>query len=357
MIYFQYLLRSIALAYVCSYLFGKRKKMFFLVVSGILLSLFLGLRDIEVGGIDLLRYEMHYETLLHATSLISAYEVREGENVLFFISMYVSSSLGLSFQQFLFVVGVFSISASLLLYYRYSNYPLLCIAMFLPTCYIHMFSQLKQTIAVGIAALAYMLLQNNKTLWAYVVIVIAILFHPTALVMVPFFILCKYRANPLLLIFLFACSFFVYLLRMEIGHFLTLAFYSQYLGNWESRESITGMASLFIILTISYLIMMPKRKYVCDEKYLIISSYLYVLILAMTIFFCASYSFAFTRLNNYYMMFVPLALSTITEFDIWKSWSKYPVYAVYGIIIYIMINWFLDLVVSQQLYVYKFYWM
>lgn len=356
MIYFQYLLCSIALAYACSFLFGKRKKKFFLVVSGILLSLFLGLRDIEVGGIDLLRYEKDYEMLLRAKSLISAYEVRGGENALFFISMFVSSSLGLSFQQFLFVVGVFSISASLLLYYRYSNYPLLCIAMFLPTCYIHMFSQLKQTIAVGIAALAYMLLQNNKTLWAYVVIVIAILFHPTALVMVPFFILCKYRANPLLLIFLFLGSLSVYLFRMEIGNYLTVAFYSQYINNWESRERITGMALLFIIITISYLILMPKRRNVSNEKYLTISSYLYVLIIAMTIFFCSSYSFAFTRLNNYYMMFVPLALSEITEFDIWKSWSKYPVYAVYGVIIYVMINMFLNMVISQQLYMYKFYW-
>jgi len=186
--------------------------MFFLVVSGILLTLFLGFRDIESGGIDLLRYDAHYETLSHARSFVSAYEVREGENLFFFLLMFVSSSLSLSFQQFLFIVGAFSITASLLLYYRYSNYPIICISLFLPTCYIHMFSQLKQTIAVGIVVFAYMLLRNNKMLWAYVVLVVAILFHPTALVMVPFFILCKYRVNPLLLGLLFAVSLFVYLL-------------------------------------------------------------------------------------------------------------------------------------------------
>lgn len=357
MIYFQYLLCSIALAYVCSYLFGKRKKMIFLVVSGVLLTLFLGFRDIESGGIDLIRYNAHYDALSNADSYVSAYEVRQGENFLFFISMFVSSSLGLSFQQFLIIIGAFSISASLLLYYRYSNYPILCIAMFLPTCYIHMFSQLKQTIAVGIAVLAYMLLRNNKTLWAYVVIVIAILFHPTALVMVPFFILCKYRANPLLLVFLFLGSLFVYLLRMEIGHFLTTAFYSQHLDKWESRESITGMAILFIMITISYLILMPKSRNVSKEKYLTISSYLYMLIFAMTIYFCASYSYAFTRLNNYFMLFVPLALSEITGFGIWKGWTKYPIIAMSGVLVYVMINRFLSMVVSQQLYMYKFYWM
>ena len=144
---------------------------------------------------------------------------------------------------------------------------------------------------------------------------------------------------------------------MEIGHFLTVAFYSQYLDKYESKESITGMAVLFIIITISYLILKPKRKNVNKDDFLIISSYLYVLIIAMTIFFCASYSFAFTRLNNYYMMFVPLALSEIAKFDIWKQLSKFPLYATYGIIIYVMINMFLNMVVSQQLYMYKFYWM
>jgi hypothetical protein len=331
--------------------------MFFFVVSGVLLTLFLGLRDIESGGIDLLRYDMHYEKLSHAKSFISAFEVRQGENFLFFISMFVSSSLGLSFQQFLFIVGAFSISASFLLYYRYSNYLILCIALFLPTCYIHMFSQLKQTIAVAIVIFAYMLLRNNKMIWAYAVLVVAILFHPTALVMIPFFILCKYRANPLLLVSLFVGSLFVYLLRMEIGHFLTVSFYSQFLDKYESKESITGMAVLFIIITISYLILMPKRRNVSKERYLIISSYLYVLIIAMTIFFCASYSFAFTRLNNYYMVFVPLALSEITEFDIWKGWTKYPIIAMSGVIVYVMIDWFLNMVISQQLYMYKFYWM
>ena len=331
--------------------------MFFLVVSGVLLTLFLGFRDIESGGIDLLRYETYYEMLLHANSILSANDAREGDNVLFFISMFLSSSLGLSYQQFLFIIGAFSISACLLLYYRYSKYPILCIAMFLPTCYIHMFSQLKQTIAVGIAVLAYMLLRNNKTRGAYIVLIIAVLFHPTALVMIPFFILCKYKANPLLLISLFVCSIFVYLLRMEIGHFLTVAFYSQYIDKWESREGITGMAILFIIITISYLILMPKRRNVSNEKYLTISSYLYVLIIAMTIFFCSSYSFAFTRLNNYYMMFVPLALSEITEFDIWKGWTKYPIIAMSGVIVYVMIDWFLNMVISQRLDLYKFYWM
>ena len=331
--------------------------MVFLVASGVLLTLLLGLRDIETGGIDLIRYEGTYETLSRANSIISAYETRQGDNLLFFLSMFLSGKLGISFQYFLFIVAALSVSACMMFYYRYCNYPLLCIALYLPTCYIHQFSQLKQTIAVGIAVIAYMLLRNNKIKWAYLVLVIAILFHPTALVMIPFFFLCKYRANPLLLISLFVVSFFVFLLRMEIGEFLTRAFYSQYLDKWESKEGITGMAILFIMITFFYLILMPLRRNVSKERYLIISSYLYALIIAMTIFFCSSYSFAFTRLNNYYMMFVPLALSEIAEFDIWKSLSKYPVFAMFGIIMYVMIDWFLKMVISQQLYMYKFYWM
>ena len=359
MIFFQYLLYSIAFVYACSFLFGKKQKMVFLAVSGVLLTIFLGFRDIESGGIDLIRYNMHYQDLLRADSISAAFDKREGENFLFFLSMYISAKLGWSFNFFLFIVAAFSVSTSILFFYRYSNYPLLCICIFLPTCYIHLFSQLKQTIGVAIALYAYMLLRNNKILATYTVLLVAVLFHPTALVMIPFFFLSKYRVNLAILTTLFMGSFFIFIFRMEIGELLTAIFYSQYVDHWESRENITGMAVFFILLTILYLSMMPKRKEVSKEKYLVISSYLYALIIAMSFFFCASYSFAFTRLNNYFMMFVPLVLSEMTEFNTSKRifHSKIFAYTIFGMIMYVMINRFLDMVVSQNLFMYRFYWM
>lgn len=359
MVYFHYLLYSIVIIYASSYLFGKWKKGVFFAVSGMVLTLFLGFRDIYTGGIDLMRYYGTYELLANADSIDAAFEMREGENSLFFLSMFISAKLGWPFHFFLFLIAALSVSASFLLYYRYSNYPLLCIALFLPTCYIHLFSQLKQTIAVGIAIYSYMFFRKNKIVATYVLMAIACLFHPTAIVMIPFFILSKYRVKAMLLATLFLCSLYVYLFRMEIGYLLTIAFYDQHLDKWESRESITGMAFLFIMFTISYLIMMPKSRQVSKEKYLTISSYFYSLIIAMTIFFCSSYSYAFTRLNNYFMVFVPLALSEITEFDFWKRHAelKYPLYMMFGMIIYVMINWFLNMVVSQYLDSYKFFWM
>ena len=359
MIFFQYLLFSIALAYVCSFLFGKRKKLFFFVVSGILLTLFLGFRDIETGGIDLLRYNRQYVDLQDADSIGAAFEIREGENALFFLLLYAFAKLGWSFQTFLLVIATFSVSASMLLYYRYSKYPLLCLCMFLPICYIHLFSQLKQTIAVAIAVFAYILLRNNKTKWSYALLIVAMLFHPTAIVMLPFFFLCKFRATPKLLFFLFLGSIFVFLSRMSLGYYLTFALYNQFIDQYASRERITGMATLFVLITTLYILLMPKSQSVIKEKYLILSSYLYALIIATCIFFCASYSYAFTRLNNYYLMFLPLAISEMADFSVWKKFfgSKLPVYVIFGLIMYVMITRFLDMVVSQYLDSYHFYWM
>ena len=359
MIYFHYLLYSIAIVYVVSLFCGKRKKMVFLSVSGVLLTLFLGLRDVDSGGIDLLRYYYTYDLLQHANSIESAFEIREGENSFFFALMFILAKLGCSYQLFLFLVAALSVSASLLLYYRYSEYPLLCVSMFLPICYSHLFSQLKQTVAVSIAIFAYMMFRKNKLFATYAILTIAIFFHPTAIVMIPFFILSRYRANPLLIAILFLGSLFIFLLRMQIGYILTLAFYEQHLDTWESTESITGMAILFMLITSFYLFIMPKRREASKEKYLILSSYLYLLIIAMSIFFCSSYSFGFTRLNNYFMVFVPLAFSEIAEFNLWKRTvnSKYPIYAAFGVIIIFMINRFLEMVVSMQLELFKFYWM
>lgn len=355
MYYFQVLLYTIAFVYAFSLLWGKKKKEFFFIVSGVLLTLFLGLRDIYTGGIDLLRYNSQYESLSYAKTILAAYEMRSGENILFFSFLFICAKLGLTFQGVLIIVAVLSVSASLLLYYRYSNHPLLCISIFLPTCYIHLFSQLKQTIAVSITIFAYMLLRKNKNLWAYFLLIVAILFHPTAIVMLPIFILCKRRVTSSILLTLFSGSILVYLMRMQLGRLLTLAFYDQYLDYWESTGSITNMAMFFIFFTIFYLITMPKKK-VSKEKYLLISTYLYALIIAMTIFFCSSYSYAFTRVNNYFLVFVPLALSEINDFSFWKKriGSKLPVHLMNGVVIYIMINWFFDMVESQYLDMYDF---
>lgn len=357
MYYFHVLLYTIAFVYAFSLLWGKKKKQFFFLVTGVVLTLFLGFRDIYTGGIDLLRYYSQYESLSYADSILAAYEMRSGENILFFGFLFLLAKLGLTFQGVLILVAVISVSASLLLYYRYSNHPLLCISIFLPTCYIHLFSQLKQTIAVGITIFAYMLLRKNKNFWAYFLLTIAILFHPTALVMIPFFILSKRKVTPLRLFTLFSGAILVYILRMQVGYYLTLALYDQYLDHWESTESITTMAIFFIFFTIFYLITMPKKKKVSKEKYLLISTYLYALIIAMTIFFCSSYSYAFTRVNNYFMVFLPLALSEINDFGFWKKQfgTKLPVHLMNGVVIYIMINWFFDMVVSQYLDMYGFY--
>ena len=359
MIYFLYLLCSIAVVYAISYLFGKRQKQFFFVVTGVLLTLFLGFRDIETGGIDLLRYNKQYDMLLQADSISMAFEMREGSNFMFFIAMYVSAQLGLTFQLFLLIAAAFTVTASLRLYYRYSNYPLLCMCIFLATCYIHLFSQLKQTIAVAITIFAYIKLRQNRRSSAYALLILAATFHPTAIVMIPFFYLSQYPANQALLLILFLGSLLVFVLRMQIGYYLSLAFNETYVDSYVSRESITSMAVLFIVFVYIYLFMMPKRQSITQKDFLVISSYLYALIIAMTLFFCSSYSYAFTRLNNYFMVFVPLALSEIAEFGFWKRnfRSNVPALIIYGGIMYVMVRWFLDMIVSQRLDLYKFYWM
>lgn len=356
---YNYLVISIFVLYFACLLSKKNGNKFFYTVIGLLLIMVLGLRNIDYCGIDLGRYYNQYETLARARSVVSSFEMRDGGNILFFITCYVFAKLGLSFQSFLFIAAVFSVSAAFYLYYKYSKYPLMCVCMFLPILYIHQFSQLKQSIATGFVILAYLAFRKNKT-WAVIfLMIIAILYHPSAIVLVPLFVLSRYEANSIRIAILLAFSTIVFVFRMEIGMALTLVYDSDYLDHYESTGGITGMAIFFILITIIYIITMPRKKKVKPEEYLEKSGYLYVLIVSMSLFFCASYSYAFTRINFYYMSLLPLVLSSIADSPFWekKMHTKIPSLLMVGVTIVVMINWFYKLIESQQLVDYQFFWM
>lgn len=351
------LLIAIACIYVASFFFKKRQKMVFMISSGILLILFLGLRDGHSGGIDLYRYSTQYETLARAESIKTAFEMREGSSLFFFLSLYGSAKVGISYQLYLFIIAVFTVSASLILYYRYSNYPLVCLATFLPTCYIHLFSQLKQTIAVGIVIFAYLLFKKEKLRCAYILIFIAIMFHPSAVIVIPFFMIARHPVNPYLLAVLILGALGIFIFRMQIGSFLTII-YSQDIGHYESKGGITGMAVILIMITALYMFTMPKRNEISNERYIMLSGYLYALIIAMSIFFCSSYSYSFTRLNSYFMIFLPIVFSEIADSNFWKKKfkSKLPAYIMNISVVYVMVDWFLFMITMEQLEDYRFFW-
>lgn len=355
---YNYLVISVFIIYFACFLSKKHGNKFFYVAISLLLMLVLGFRNIDYCGIDLGRYFNQYDALTKIQSIESSFEMRDGGNILFFITCYVFAKLGLSFQSFLFIAAVFSVSTALYLYYKYSKYPLMCVCMFLPILYIHQFSQLKQSIATGFVIMAYLAYKTNKT-WAVIILmIIAMLYHPSAIVMVPLFVLSRYEANSIRIAILLVFSAIVFVFRMEIGMALTLVYDSSYLDHYVSTGGITGMAIFFILITILYLITMPGKKKVNPEEYLEKSGYLYVLIISMSLFFCASYSYAFTRINFYYMSLLPLVLSSIVDSSFWKDklHTKIPSYLIIIVTIIVMINWFYKLVESQQLMDYHFYW-
>lgn len=355
---FNFLVFSIFVLYSACLLSKKHGNKFFYIVVGLLMIMILGLRNTDYCGIDMRRYLDQYEMLARSRSISASFEMRDGGNFLFFLTCYVLGRLGLSFQAFIFIAAIFSIGTSLYLYYKYSKYPLLCICMFLPITYIHLFSQLKQSIATGFVLLAYLAFRKKKTRVVVIWMIIAILYHPSAIVMAPLFILSRFEANSIRVAILLAVSAIVFVLRMEIGMVLTLIYDSGYLDHYESTGSITGMAVLFMLITIIYLITMPSKKKVEPDEYLEKSGYLYVLILSLSLFFCASYSYAFTRINYYFMSLLPLVLSSIADSPFWekKLRTRIPSLLMIGVTIIVMINWFYNLIESQQLTDYQFFW-
>lgn len=333
----------------------KRDKIYY-VCTGIVLILLLGLRNWEYCGIDLIRYYNQYDELSKASSIQSAFNMRDGGNILYFVTCLILGKMGLSYQAFLFIVASFTVSSSLYLYFKYSKHPILCTSIFLWATYIHLFSQLKQAIAIGFVIISFIFFREQKTNISYILLFVAILFHPTAIIIIPFFVLSKGLLNPMKIGLLLFVAVFVFAFRMQIGALLTLVYDSDYLGHYESTGSMTGTAFLFLILLATFLFLLPAKESVDYDKYKVLSGYFYILVISTCLLFCASYAYSFTRLNSYYLQFVPLIIGEIIESKKIHIPQKWTSVCTSILVAYVMISQFLGMIVSQQLENYKFFW-
>lgn len=359
MIVYEFAIVAILVAFIISKYLPKYGREFFWIFTCLVLALLLGLRDYTTAGVDMIRYERTYETL-RGTSFESAYAMRNGENLLFFITCYLFSTIGLNFQLFILLVGLFSVGGTFYLYYKYSTHDLLCAACFLGLIFPHLFSQVKQCIAISFVAISFILMMKGKKNISYLVALFGVLFHPTAIIIFPIIFMSKIPVNKVMVAMLSLASLLIFILRMQIGYLIVAVYDDEYLGYYDSTGGITGFAVFFLLLTVLYIYMRPNYHIKDSNEHIYTSVLLYILISAMSLLFCASYSFVFTRINTYFMQFVPLALCVVIDSEMWHKrfgTQKIPANILQFVIIYIMISQMFGQLEAHYLNEYQFFWL
>lgn len=181
----------------------KKQKKYFLIISGVALVLFLGLRDKHIGSTDTYNYYSLFKATISKStwhefsSYMSKYRTGFKEKEIGFQIFVWLLSRVTSNGQAIIVVTAFIYTASLMRYiYHNSDDVVLSVVMYI-TLGIMFFEMqgMRQSIAMSICLISYEYLKKNKFVPFALWVILACFFHKTAIVFLVLWIFRKFTIN------------------------------------------------------------------------------------------------------------------------------------------------------------------
>jgi hypothetical protein len=171
---------------------------------------------------------------------------------------------------------------------KYSINPALSVYLFCTMGFLsHSLNLTRQFIAIGIVMLAFGFLVERKFFKFIIIIIIAALFHKTALILLPLYFLLNVKVKPKLFILLIACSLALSLLSRSIVNILLAHFYPQYQNNSLVNTALVSkyyvLMSFSLVILCIYLISQKKLSINKTNDRIMVNIVLFVAI-AHTIF-------------------------------------------------------------------------
>ncbi|MGL4404018.1 MAG: EpsG family protein [Fusobacteriaceae bacterium] len=200
MSYTLFFIYSLLVLYVL-FFSGYRDEKKLIIIPAFFLSLFVGMRG-AVSGYDYLVYKYFYE--------LDYNENPYGYEILFVACRNIVKFLGGNYNAFIFLLGVFFVCGVCYIFNRYSDNPSLVLFIYLSTFFFwHNFNILRNFIAIILFYMALKFILEKKPIYYYLLIIIAINFHKTALILLPFYFLgvVKLEKIKMLLLALLAFGF------------------------------------------------------------------------------------------------------------------------------------------------------
>lgn len=277
----------------------KQNKRNCVILITVILALFSGLRTWWMG--DLIKY---YTLYLRCTgpdwmSIVQEDAANMGIRCFF----HYAGVLGISYDNCLLIIAVFSAVTMGILVYRYSPSPywsyLIYIAM---GFYMFTYSGLKQTIAMGFLVLAAMAMLEKKPLWFLAWVLIASWFHAPALIFLAAYPFCRQKLDKqyfIMLAVLFGAMLFF---RNEIVRFLSSIYYDDenaYAAVDTMR--VGGRFLMMLLIMVLGIIMRPLHQW--DRTYVRVFN---LMVLAAALQTMSVFDNNFTRLTDYYYQFIVL---------------------------------------------------
>lgn len=319
----------------------------------LLFFIILACRGIEIG-VDLDNYQEMFEMTLTRDFFASLdiYRVEIGYRIL----QYLVGLLTDDFRWVIVVVALFSTIPFWIMYQKESEYPYLTMILFVTVAPFAMFfSGLRQTCAMAFAVPIYYLIKNKKPVWFVIMVLIAALFHKSAIVMLAMYPLYHIKFGRNFAYFFMPITglcilFNEQILRMVFDTF-TEGYFDKY-GEITNTGSYTMLILFVIFIVYSYVI--PDEETIDDDTRGM-RNFLYFIIIVQS--FAPVHTIAM-RINYYYMLFLPILIPKIAaSYD--KSTKRLSELSLIAMNVVFTARFFVDMHTSEDLlniFPYEVFW-
>lgn len=255
------------------------------------------LRD-ESIGVDLYTYKIIFNNI-EKQDLEVGYELLNKFVIL----------LGGDFRWLLIFVSLISVVPVWILYYKESGEVWVSIGLFLYFLFSMYFSGLRQVLAISFVVPAFYCTKNRKPVRFLLCVLLACLFHKSALILVLLYPVYNIRFSKGWLIFIIPAIVLMFVFNKQIFSFLLNNFGAGYIEKYGVELTSTGaygaLALLIILAVFCYVL--PRESDVDRETYGLRN----VLFLAIVLQCFAPIHPLAMRLNYYFLLLVPVLISRI----------------------------------------------
>lgn len=176
----------------------KNAKKFFCISIGILLFAIYALKDINIFGNntgDLIVYVNTYKMLPNRTYVDLFRQWMDGglKDFLFFAVAKLFADLGVPPEIWIACLGTFFSALFCAFIYRFSDQPLISLLLMLALFFSFTLTGLRQAMAMAILFFAYRFMLEKKLSHFIIAVIIASLFHSTAIIFLPAYFIAKLR--------------------------------------------------------------------------------------------------------------------------------------------------------------------
>lgn len=290
---------------------SKAANRFFLVVATVFLVVFNGFRNINVGT-DTFRYYKRFEEIRNANSLRNFLNIKVEFG--YKLSQKVFQIFNFNFNYWLLLVAIFMFILFAIVIRKHSKNYFISFFLFITLGYYDFsFTGIRQIIAIIIVLFSYRYILSKSFNKFLITCLIASSFHSSALVFLPMYYLSRIKWRKKHSIFLIAFLVLIYKFRLQIGKLLTVVYYDEassiMLDKYLSSGHI-GRLAIMTLLVLGWGIVSYNPYKNNNFENIVLSNIIFVSTIIQMI---SSFSYLFTRLNMYFMIFLVLYIPNVLE--------------------------------------------